>query len=169
MPTWKISDILSDINKKMHCHWFLHSTSQSFFGKQDNTEDTETVSESPDVKSNVKSRRIEDIYGKTRYSDIRESEERTTSRSFEGRRRKRSKRIEKRKLREQPRTTDRDHDGTNTGSSIKHYSGEDNFIDKSRKRKKIVSRGKCIILYFASKNYRLIKKIDPSLSRIYEF
>ncbi|KAL6441644.1 hypothetical protein ACFW04_003639 [Cataglyphis niger] len=113
---------------------------KSFFGKQDNTEDTETVSESPDVKSNVKSRRIEDIYGKTRYSDIRESEERTASRSFEGRRRKRSKRIEKRKFREQPRTTDRDHDGTNTGSSIKHYSGEDNFIDKSRKRKKIVSR-----------------------------
>lgn len=113
----------------------------SFFGKQDNTEDTETISESPDVKSNVKSRRTEGhVHGKARYSDIRESEERTTSRSLEGRRRKRSKRIERRKFREQPRTTDRDHNRTDTGSSIKHYSEEDNFTDKSRKRKKIVSR-----------------------------
>ncbi|XP_072747673.1 uncharacterized protein [Anoplolepis gracilipes] len=115
----------------------------SFLGKQDTTEDTETVSESPDVKNNDKSRRSEvHAHGKARYSDIRESDERITSRSVEGRRRKRSKRIERRKFRERSHTTDRDHDRTDTGSSIKHYSGEDNFTDKSRerKRKKIVSQ-----------------------------
>ncbi|GAB1859870.1 hypothetical protein CAJAP_01108 [Camponotus japonicus] len=105
----------------------------SFFGKQDNTEDTETVSYSPDVKSNSnKSHRTEThVHGKARYSNIHENEERNTSRSLEGRRRKRSKRIEKRKLKERPRTTNRDH--TDTGSSsIKHYR-DDNYSDKLRK------------------------------------
>lgn len=155
----------------MHCHWILHSTSQSFFEKQDNTEDT--VSESLDLKSTDKSRRAEvHVHGKARYSDIRESEERIVSRSLEGRKRKRSKRIERRKLRERPRTTDRNHDRADTGSSIKHYSGEDSFTDKSRKRRSIASRGKYILYLAKTKLIHWLKKtnkIPSSIESLHQF
>lgn len=88
-----------------------------------------------------------------RYSNIHESEERKTLRSLEGRKRKRGKRIEKRKLRERPRTTN--HDRTDAGSSsIKHYR-DDNYSDKSRKRKNTIFRGKYISSYYILQTQKL--------------
>ncbi|RLU24112.1 hypothetical protein DMN91_004321 [Ooceraea biroi] len=108
--------------------------------KGDNTEDTET--ESPDVKSNDEPHRSEKhARGKARYSDVHASEERI-AKSLGERRRKRSKRIERRKLGERPRTADRDRDRTDTGSSTRRYNGESSLTDKSRKRDKNISRGK---------------------------
>ncbi|KAL0118980.1 hypothetical protein PUN28_009542 [Cardiocondyla obscurior] len=105
---------------------------------RDNTEDTET--ESPDAKSNNKSRKAELYSGreKARNSDIHTSEERISSKSLE-RKRKRSKRTERRRLGTRPRTSD--HDRADTGSSAKRYSDkEDSFADKSRKGKRNISR-----------------------------
>lgn len=78
--------------------------------------------------------------GKASSSDIRASEEKVASKS-RGTRRKRSKRIERRRLGERPRTIDRDHrEQSDAGFSTRRYSGED--TDKSRRRRTDVSRGK---------------------------
>ncbi|XP_011638895.2 uncharacterized protein LOC105428334 [Pogonomyrmex barbatus] len=140
-----------------------HSTSQSLPRERDNTDDTET--ESPDVKSNDKSRKAEShARGKARHSETHASEERITSRSLEGRRRKRSKRsTERRKFGARPRTADHDHDHdhdrADTGSSVKRCSDrEDSCADKSRKRRRNVSRAEDVpiteILKKAQENAR---------------
>ncbi|XP_077269012.1 uncharacterized protein LOC143901012 [Temnothorax americanus] len=113
----------------------------SFLRRQDNIEDTET--ESPDAKSNNKSRKADSLHSareKARNSDVHTSEERFASRSLGGRR-KRSKRTERRNFGTRPRTADHDHDRADTGSSAKRYSDrEDSLADKSRKRRRNVSR-----------------------------
>lgn len=112
--------------------------SQNFPRKRGNREDTET--ESPDVKSNDEPYKTEKhAHGKARYSDAHASEERI-AKSLGERRRKRSKRIERRKLGERPRTADPDRDRADTGSSARRYNGESSLTDKSRKREKNVSR-----------------------------
>ncbi|XP_011161739.2 uncharacterized protein LOC105197188 isoform X2 [Solenopsis invicta] len=112
----------------------------NFPRRQDSIEDTET--ESPGTKSNDKLHKTElhSTRRKARYTDLHASEERITSGSL-GRRRKRSKRTERRKSGARSRTADHDHDRTDTGSSAKRYSDrEDSFADKSRKRRRNVSR-----------------------------
>ncbi|XP_012227236.1 arginine/serine-rich coiled-coil protein 2 [Linepithema humile] len=106
--------------------------------EQNNTEDTET--ESPDVKSEKPRRTEEHTRGKTRYSNVHASEEKIASKSFEERRKKRSKRTERRRFGEQPRTADRDHARADVRSVTKRYSEEDSFTDKSQKRKKNTSQ-----------------------------
>ncbi|XP_011868184.1 PREDICTED: uncharacterized protein LOC105562175 isoform X2 [Vollenhovia emeryi] len=114
----------------------------NFPRRQGSIEDTEETEESPDVKSNNKSREAE-LYSareKARNSDIHASEDRIAPRSL-GRRRKRSKRTERLKFGARPRTADHDRDRTDTGSSVKRYSDrEDSLADKSRKRRRNVSR-----------------------------
>jgi len=128
---------------------FSLSNIQNFPRKRDNVEDTET--ESADVKSNDEPHRTErHARGKTRYSDVRTSEERIAAKSL-GERRKRSKRVERRKLGERPRTADRDRDRIDTGSSMRRYNGESSLTDKSRKREKNVSRGNNSLPGFLSK------------------
>ncbi|KYN38205.1 hypothetical protein ALC56_07245 [Trachymyrmex septentrionalis] len=115
----------------------------SFPRRQNDIEDTET--ESPDAISNNKSRKAE-LYStraeKMRYSDIHASEERIASGSLE-RKRKRSKRTERRKLEARPRTAEafHDHDRADIRFSAKRYSDREGSVtDKSRRRKKRVSR-----------------------------
>ncbi|XP_018369016.1 PREDICTED: uncharacterized protein LOC108765037 isoform X2 [Trachymyrmex cornetzi] len=115
----------------------------SFPRRQNDTENTET--ESPDAKSNNKSRKAE-LYStraeKMRYSDIHASEERIASGSL-GRKRKRSKRTERRKLEARPRTAEafHDHDRADIGLSVKRYSDREGSVtDKSQRRKRRVSR-----------------------------
>lgn len=103
-----------------------------------------------------------------RYSNIHESEERKTSRSLEGKRRKRGKRIEKRKLGERLRTTNRDR--TDAGpSSIKHYR-DNNYSDKSRKRKSTISRGKYTYhLITSCKHTKIIMQVINKIPLCQEF
>lgn len=81
-----------------------------------------------------------------------------------GRRRKRSKRAERRKFGTRPRTADHDHDRADTGSSVKRYSDwEESIADKSRKRRRSLSRGKERIISFTR---RLAEKQQPPGEKI---
>lgn len=122
-------------------HWTCFATSQSFRRRQDNIQDTEI--ESPGIKSNDQPRRIEEhLRGEAHYSDIRAREEKIASKSLGGRRRKRSKRNERRRLGQRSRTVDDDHrDRIDNESSSRRYSGEGSITDKSQRKKKNTSQG----------------------------
>jgi len=97
-----------------------------------------------------------------RYSDIHASEERIAGSL--GRKRKRSKRTERRKLEARPRTAEtfHDHDRADIRSSVKRYSDREGSVtDKSRRRKRRVSRGKKRMSFKRYSYYKKLKKFIP--------
>ncbi|XP_032683010.1 uncharacterized protein LOC116849708 [Odontomachus brunneus] len=118
---------------------YSQETKTNFLRRQRNTEDTET--ESSDIRSNDQARKIEKhLRGKVCYSDVRASEDRIASKSL-GRRRKRSKQTERRRLGERSRTVnDNYRTRIDNRSSPRRHSGESSITDKSQRKKKNVSR-----------------------------
>ncbi|EFN83130.1 hypothetical protein EAI_02985 [Harpegnathos saltator] len=142
------NNYVKDVNVSLQKRWtssedstrpYNQETKISFLRRQGNIEDTET--ESPDIISNDQFRIIEKhSRGKTRYSDIHMDEEKIATKSLRGRRRKRSKRIDRRKFSERSRTADDSYRDRIDGLSPKHYSGEDNITDGLQRKKKNTSQ-----------------------------